>query len=63
MQSKIKTILKSVFLLAIFSVAIHAFAVWTMPTDTPPGDNTPAPVNTGGALQHKPGSLLVSSFW
>ncbi len=62
MQSKIKTILKSVFLLAIFSVAISAFAVWTMPTDTPPGDNTPAPVNTGGGLQHKPGSLLVNLF-
>lgn len=62
MHSKIKTILKSVFLLAIFSVAIHAFATWTMPTNNPPAGNTPAPVNTGSGLQHKPGSLLVNLF-
>jgi hypothetical protein len=62
MHSKIKTVLKSVFLLAIFSLAIHSFAAWTMPTYNPPEGNTPAPVNTGSGLQHKPGSLLVNLF-
>ena len=56
---KIKTLLKSIFLVAILALSIQALAVWTAPTETPTGGNVFPPVNVGTSDQHKNAFFLL----
>ncbi len=62
MNTKTKTILKSVLVVGAFSIALHSFAAWTAPTATPPGNNTAAPINVSYELQSKAGPLVVGAI-
>lgn len=62
MNTKTKTILKSVLVIGAFSIALHSFAAWTAPTATPPGNNTASPINVSYELQSKAGPLVVGAI-
>lgn len=57
MNQKIKTILKSVFVLVAAALSVTALAVWQGPTAVAPGNNVTPPINVGTASQVKNGSL------
>src|SRR3989339_50748 len=62
MSQKMKTILKSVLVLASFALSFQASAVWLAPTASPTGNNAEPPVNVSSVLQYKEGSLVVGGF-
>ncbi len=62
MNQKIKTLLKSFFILTLVALSAHAFAIWTPPTALPTGGNTEPPINVGLAGQIKTGNIVAGGF-
>lgn len=66
MKTKITQNIKSI-ILALILVAgvsyVSASSIWTAPTLPPTGGNTDTPINVGGTLQTKTGSLVVGGVF
>ncbi len=62
MNQKIKTILKTSFVLVAFALSIQAMATWTAPASGPLSNNIQSPVNVGSLLQYKIGSLVTGGL-